>query len=757
MPSKRISAFVAQKKLGELQATRERLLAAYRAIEDEARDRPPREALAVLAAGLGGLRHGNGSVHPEVVNLEVTLGDPNARHDRWLERLWEVVRQGRARADVISLYGGALGEWLEPSRRRHAPDADELRALRAAWTRPSVPSGLWVRVASRLDPDRCAQARALVAARTARLLDPANATPGAPDAEILTPAGRADARSLPEGLDDPDALEFRAAFRLAWAHVLSWDWPAEGIAFEPGWTGQRFRLRPRMGFLTACVVEAVGTGLRDAIAPWSGRARLARRLRLERLEELNAPEILLQNERRMLSESPDPLGRVDAALGPAGSIRRARLTEGAASGGDYTYAGGRQGRTMALLWTEVQLARASGRPLHVFKTDIADFFPSVSHRLIDELLEGIGVDAPLRELVLRVLSVRFADGTRSTCGLPLCLTLSRVLAELVVEVVVSEVRAAAAVDVHVLVDDLVLVSEDPEAIRRAREALEQALGLAGLALNPEKTGSYPTAGDGPVQWGLLELGDDGWTLAPEPMRRFLASTRTHVARQEALLDRVSAWRGQLAYLWTWLAPAVELGPRHFDTVRAALDAMGALSLPALDGTEHQGIVAVLRHELSRRFLDGAGTAVPEGWLHWPISAGGLGLRYPPADLVPLELAAAARAPNPPPTTPVSTDDPEWGSWYADRLIPLAPREPAASPALDGFVARFVQRGARLGQASGELSPYWRWVLTTFGPDMLDAFGSFDFLATDLIPVTLIRESLGDRRRRSARASDDLPF
>ena len=75
--------------------------------------------------------------------------------------------------------------------------------------------------------------------------------------------------------------------------------------------------------------------------------------------------------------------------------------------------------------------------------------------------------------------------------------------------------------------------------------------------------------------------------------------------------------------------------------------------------------------------------------------------------------------------------------------------------LDGLTMRKL--GARLGQASGELSPYWRWVLTTFGPDMLDAFGSFDFLATDLIPVTLIRESLGDRRRRSARASDDLPF
>lgn len=758
MPSKRISAFVARKKLVELQAARARLSAAYRALEDEARGRAPLDALTVLADGLGRLQHGNGRVHPEVVNLEVILGDPLADHARWLGRLEEEMRRGRARADAISLYGGALGEWLAPERARHVPSEALLGELKAAWFRPSPATVLWDRVAPRLDPERTLQARALVAERSAQMLEPGLAEPGTPSFELLGPAGRADARSLPANEIDPEVLEFRGAFRLAWADVCAWDWPDRGISLQATWTGQRFRLRPRMDYVTACTVEAIGNGLRQVLAPWSGRLHRERRLRLQRLEELSAPQIILDNERQLLAEHPDPLGTGGGDLGAEGSMRRVRADQSTREVGDYVY-GGLHGMQMAVLWNDVQVARVTRRPLHVFKTDIADFFPSVSHGLVDALLAGLGVGSELRALVLRVLSVRQADGTRTTCGLPLDLALSRVLAELLVEVVTSEVHASAPVEVQVLVDDIVLSSEDPDALSRARQALVQALGDAGLALNPEKTGTFvrgaPAAGP-PVQWGVLALGD-GWTLAAEPFRVFLEATRTHVAAEEALLDRISAWRNQQRYLWTWLAPALSLGPRHLETVRAALDALVSLPLPARDGTEHPGITAMLKYELRHRFLDGAGATIPTGWLHWPISAGGLGLPYPPAEIVPLTLGAATQAEPEMPDPSVGLADPAWGTWYAQRLVPLAPVLPAASPMVDAFVGQFLQRGARLGQVGGELSPYWRWVLTTFGPDVVDAYGSIDFVATDLVPVGLIRESLGRRRTKVQPASDDVPF
>ncbi|MEQ1502393.1 MAG: RNA-directed DNA polymerase, partial [Myxococcota bacterium] len=590
MASKRIAAFVAQRKLAELQRSRERLLDADPALEDEARGVPPAEALRALARGLAALRHANGPVHPEIVNLEVTLGDPAAPTARWLERLWDVVRQGRARADVISLYGGALGEWLAAGRRVHLPSDVERDALLADWTRPSGETRARDAVAARVSPDAIARGRALVADGTREALDPSQFVAPDPDPELLTAAGRADARSLPRSPSEPDPsrIELQAALRLAWADALDWDWPADGVALQPVWTGHRFRLRPKLDYLTAVTVEAIGEALAAVLRPWSGRANLVSRLRVARLIELSAPTIILDTERITAATRPDPLGAAPADLGDTRSARRARWI--AITGDDDdAYGGARLGTALALVWADVQRARATGRPLYVYKTDVASFYPSVSHRLVDALLAGVGVDPGLRALVGRVLRLRRTDGTRHTTGLPLGLTASRVLGELVLDVVIGEVHAAApGVDVLRMVDDLVLTSEDPEALRTAKDALDRALGDAGLAIHPDKTGLYAVGGPlpwsaPPVTWGLLALGDDGWTLADGPYRQFLDGTRAHVAGHDAVLDRIAAWRRQLGYLWAWLAPAHDLGSRHLDAVRAAFAGRESLERGAADG------------------------------------------------------------------------------------------------------------------------------------------------------------------------------
>jgi hypothetical protein len=48
--------------------------------------------------------------------------------------------------------------------------------------------------------------------------------------------------------------------------------------------------------------------------------------------------------------------------------------------------------------------------------------------------------------------------------------------------------------------------------------------------------------------------------------------------------------------------------------------------------------------------------------------------------------------------------------------------------------------AAAGRQPG-LSDYWRWVLCTYGPEILDRFGTFRFLLTDLVPLQLIHEQL----------------
>jgi hypothetical protein len=334
-----------------------------------------------------------------------------------------------------------------------------------------------------------------------------------------------------------------------------------------------------------------------------------------------------------------------------------------------------------------------------------------------------------------VLSVRLPAGTRTARGLPLGLSLSRALGEFVVGAVLGAARSAGGVYGTAMVDDIVLLAHDPADLARAWAAAGRAAASAGLALHQGKSGAAalgePALPDelptGAVRWGLLRLEAGRWRVDDAAVAAFAALTRARVEAHGALLDRVAAWREQLRYAWTWLAPVADLGPDH---LRGVGDAVARVC---------DGLAASLRAQDAARFLDGAPSSLPDAWLHWPLSAGGLGAPYPPADIVPLLLASERRTRV---ALPAPADDPSsdraWGAWFADRLAMLAPEAPAETPAMAALEKHFVERGQRVGRAARPLAAYWRWVLHTLGPDVLEAYGTFDFVATDLIPLELIR-------------------
>lgn len=732
-------AFIADMKLRELRRARDRLTAAYDAMEreaDEARD--PREALAALARGLAALKVGDRRVHPEVDNLDVAARGDDALASRWVARLRVQVRQGRARADALPIYGGALGERLRHDRARPTCDDD----LLGPWRVPAAPEGFVAALAARVHPDALARARELARMHASRFFDASEFAPSTPPDDLLTPEARADRAMVaselsPDGSLSALALDWRGALRLAWEDVAAWDWPAEGVAMRPVWTRNRWRLRPVMDLPTAAMVEAVGELVAGLLEVLSGRARWNRTQRLRRLEELKAPPVIVDNERRMRGESVDLLGGfgADDDPGPHDSVRRQRYAMRALDGGDtYDYASSDIGRAAAWIAAEADLARAHGRPLFVLKTDLEDFYPSVSHELVGALLTWLDVDPRVVALVRRVLSVRLPDGTRTARGLPLGLSLSRAVGEFIVTAMRGAARAAAEVETAAMVDDVVVLARDGAQLSRAWAALGDVARAAGLSLHPTKSGAAAVGAAlpddvprGPVRWGMLVFEGGGFVVDDAAVDRFAALTRARFEAHRALLDRVAVWREQLRYVWTWLAPSADLGPAH---VAAAGDAATRVC---------DGLADALRREVAARYLGGASTALPDAWLHWPLTAGGLGAPYLPADLVPLLRASErrARTPMPAPVEAPETDA-RWGRWFAERLEPVKPEAPVETPSMTALEARFVERGKRVGRDARALSPYWKWVLHTLGPDVLDAYGTFDFVSTDLVPIDLVR-------------------
>jgi hypothetical protein len=65
--------------------------------------------------------------------------------------------------------------------------------------------------------------------------------------------------------------------------------------------------------------------------------------------------------------------------------------------------------------------------------------------------------------------------------------------------------------------------------------------------------------------------------------------------------------------------------------------------------------------------------------------------------------------------------------------------------------RDLERGADLSAGKQKtLSPYWRWVLYLYGPQIREAFGTFRFLFSELVPLQLITErQFGDSEAEDA--------
>jgi hypothetical protein len=76
------------------------------------------------------------------------------------------------------------------------------------------------------------------------------------------------------------------------------------------------------------------------------------------------------------------------------------------------------------------------------------------------------------------------------------------------------------------------------------------------------------------------------------------------------------------------------------------------------------------------------------------------------------------------------------------LATLEPAKPNESAVMKTLIDDFIARGQEISAGKqASLSDYWRWILSIYGPQILDRFGTFRFLLTDLVPLQLIHEQL----------------
>lgn len=606
--------------------------------------------------------------------------------------------------------------------------------------------------------------------------------------DVYRPASvRAEAQRF---LGSPTLLkELSDALTIMLDHLDEWDWPELGVPVSVRWVRTKWRLFTDEDLPTTCLLELLGERWQYIFSQNWEEVPSERVGRLRRLIELGAPDILVQNEWRHLRQraglslsqgvdiwedpsDPEAVGsqpRADAPLaeqlrywGESGSIFAIRQTQ-QSNLRDLSrlrdYSSDRHvdesslDAALTFIHAESELARAAhpDRPLYVVKVDLKDYYPTLPHDLLLAILRRFGLTESELGFMRRYLRVRIDNGGQTRvarAGVPHHRRLSDLLGDLVLRLMDTYVERSARVQVIRFIDDITLLAASPEEAVKAWEAVRSFCAACGLTINMEKCGTVCVGGGASLlpselpqrapRWLLLTLDAQGnWAADVASLEVELERARRQIAHAPSLLERVRLFNTTLAHLEQSLAIAAPLGVAHRESVRATY----ARCQNTLFGSATDA-VAELRGMIREHFVGNGVTAeLPEAWLYWPITAGGLGLRQ-------AQLRAASYAEAFSQRTSVAVPDVRPGDWqrrsnpwahfYRSLLATVSPVAPVPNTIMETLVKDFISRGAELsaGQQT-TLSPYWRWVLYIYGPQILESFGTFRFLFSELVPLQIL--------------------
>ncbi len=802
--------FITRMKLRELRTQRDQLRVTYDTLSQQAEAAASdAERVRLLYAHLHTLTLAQQPLHPTVANLEPLLRD-NAPDctvsevmDFWQRRLQQELEQGRLRSDIVYVFGTLLNDWAT-APPAPPPGDQQSGTLRADLLTRITQTPESHTVTELLDSSFTAAG--ITQANMARHLyseDNVSLRAGVEPHEIRpllqylvqdrhrSAALRHDARRFLE--NNVLLKELTDALTMLVSSLDNWDWPTAGITAHAQWSHTRWRLFVDNDLPTACLLEVIGSRwqmtfqevLRDVTTNPN---------RLNRLLALNAPEAIIQHERRRLQHEQrrlhqaagwDTTTRVDIwdDQSPVAAERYGDDSELAAQMSlrgepdsvmeqrmhlqnelrtlrhlhDYSDDGYTNTIEQALMLinAEIQVGRAAfpEHPLYLLKIDLQDYYASLPHDLLLALLERLGMNTSDRELIRRFLQIPIQDNNqviRVQRGVPIHFRLADLLAELVLRLLDQQIQQAARVQIVRMVDDICLLATSAEDAIKAWHAVQDFCATTGLKVHAAKCGSVCIGGERPAAlpdrlptWLMVTLDEQGhWGIDQTAVAAYQEQSRQWVQQEPSIIGQVRRYNAQLTYLSQAIAIGAMLDSAHRQAVNEVLTRFHHAFFH-----EQQGIIDHLRQAIREQVsTSDAAHTLPEAWISWPITAGGLGLSHAPL-LATLYAEAFAQR-----TLPVlPTERPsdwqrqsnEWSAYYASLLSRHEPAYPEPQPVMETLVEDFIRRGGDIsaGQQRG-LSTYWRWVLYLYGPHILEAFGSFRFLLTELVPVHLILQRLG---------------
>ncbi|KAL2018034.1 hypothetical protein VTK56DRAFT_1350 [Thermocarpiscus australiensis] len=327
-------------------------------------------------------------------------------------------------------------------------------------------------------------------------------------------------------------------------------------------------------------------------------------------------------------------------------------------GGDGTRAGDTKASHVAVvqellqrLQTEILVQTKLGREMTVIRSDFKWFGPSIPHSSIFAVLDFFGVNAGWMDFFRRVLEapMRFKqDSPDSPSRIRKRGTLvSTPIADFFGEAMLfcldyAVNQKAAGTRLYRLHDDMWLWGSS-ETCASAWNVITDFTDIMGLEINQDKTGcvrivkgkTAPAANvraggvlpSGDVTWGFLKLDPTTgrFVINQQEVDKHIEELRLQLSACRSTLDYVQAWNiyGHRFFANNFGKPAICYGRAHVDSVLATFRRIQERLFPDKPG----GVGEHVKQMIASRF-GLAASDIPDGYLYWPASMGGLGLQNP---------------------------------------------------------------------------------------------------------------------------------
>lgn len=301
------------------------------------------------------------------------------------------------------------------------------------------------------------------------------------------------------------------------------------------------------------------------------------------------------------------------------------------------------------LQAEILMQTKLDREITVIRSDFKWFGPSIPHSTIFAVLEFFGINTEWMDFFKRVLesSIRFKNDSPDTPaqvrkrGTLVSTPIADFFGESMLFCLDYAVnQKASGTRLYRLHDDMWLWGAS-ETCAKAWVVVTNFTETMGLDLNEEKTGSVRipkhgaalskagpgTLPKGDVKWGFLKLdpATGRFLIDQQEVDKHIEELRLQLSACRSVFDYVQAWNiyGNRFFSNNFGKPANCYGRAHIDSILSTFRRIQERLFPNLPG----GVGEHLKRTIASRFGLSA-SDIPDGYLYWPSSMGGLGLQNP---------------------------------------------------------------------------------------------------------------------------------